>query len=131
VWWALLYEEGLSATCREELEEQYSISWILFYLHGGSHTSIGHRLTSNTRVVYPGGACQAAWLREGIVLLTKAGGGSAGLPWRVVANDNQRTEYATDDDPSYEKEMGVYAKKTGNSEPDKEHPGERRYGYLH
>ena len=55
VWWSLLYEEGLSATCREELEEEYRISWILFYLHGGSHTSIGHRLMSNKRVVYPGG----------------------------------------------------------------------------
>ncbi len=132
VWWALLYEEGLSATCREELEEQYSISWILFYLHGGSHTSIGHRLTSNKRVIYPGGACQAAWLREGMVLLTKAGGGSAGLPWRVVSNDRgERGDYATALDGAYEQEMGVYAKKTRNRAPDKEHPGGRRYGYLH
>jgi hypothetical protein len=132
VWWALLYEEGLSATCREELEEQYRMSWILFYLHGGSHTSIGHRLTRNKRMVYPGGACQAAWLREGVVLLTKAGGGSAGLPWRVVTNDRgERSDYATALDGAYEQEMGVYAKKTRNRAPDKEHPGGQRYGYLH
>ncbi len=89
-------------------------------------------------MVYPGGACQTSWLREGIVLLTKAGGGSAGLPWRVVAIPNSipnpipnRKKYATDDDPSYEKEMREYAKKTGNSEPDKDHSGGPRYGYLH
>jgi hypothetical protein len=128
VWLALLHDEGLSATCREELEEEYRISWILFYLHGGSRTSIGHRLTDNERIINSGGAVQTE--SNGIVLLTKAGGSSAGLPWRVVTNSRERRNYATALDVTYNQEMREYAMNTGNPKPRKERPGGPRYGYL-
>jgi hypothetical protein len=82
------------------------------------------------RIINSGGADQTEWLSNGIVLLTKAGGGSAGLPWRVVTNSRERRDYATALDGAYKQEMEEYALKTGNSTPIKEHPGGQRYGYL-